>query len=105
MGDVFHMNIEEAEIGASFETMGDMLAYVHLADSQRLEPGRGHLDWTSAFGGLVRMGYQGVASLECNLSGPADEVLPAAVSFVRDRFAAAEGAQMAAGSREPSERP
>jgi len=90
MGDVFHMNIEEVDLGEAFESMGDMLAYVHLADSQRLEPGQGHLPWDSVFDGLVGVGYDGYASLECNLSGPADEVLPAAVRFLRDRLAEAE---------------
>jgi sugar phosphate isomerase/epimerase len=92
MGDVFHMNIEEPDLGAAFESMGDMLAYVHLADSQRLEPGRGHMDWSSIFGGLTRAGYDGVASLECDLSGPAESVLPESVSFVRERIAEAEAA-------------
>ncbi|MDQ3691160.1 MAG: sugar phosphate isomerase/epimerase [Chloroflexota bacterium] len=89
MGDVFHMNIEEVDLGAAFEEAGDMLAYVHLADTQRLEPGKGHLEWASVFGGLTRMGYEGWASMECNLSGPADEVLPAAVEFLRARIAEA----------------
>ena len=89
MGDVFHMNLEEVDLGAAFESMGDTLAYVHLADSQRLEPGQGHLPWDSVFRGLARLGYDGVASMECNLSGPAEDVLPAAVRFLRERIAAA----------------
>ncbi|MGI8930441.1 MAG: sugar phosphate isomerase/epimerase family protein [Candidatus Limnocylindria bacterium] len=89
MGDVFHMNIEEVDFGRSFEEAGEMLAYVHLADTQRLEPGKGHLDWGSVFGGLTRMGYDGWASMECNLSGPPDDVLPAAVGFLRARIAEA----------------
>ena len=97
MGDVFHMNIEEEDMGAALEAAGETLAYVHLADSQRLEPGKGHLDFDSVFGGLARMGYDGWASMECRLSGPAAEVLPAAVRFVRDRIAAAEQTLLAAG--------
>jgi len=92
MGDVFHMNIEEVDLGAAFESMGETLGYVHLADSQRLEPGRGHMPWASIFAGLARMGYDGYASLECNLSGPAEEVLPVAVRFLRERIAEAEEA-------------
>lgn len=90
MGDVFHMNIEEVDIGEAYVSMGEMLAYVHLADSQRLEPGQGHLPWDSVFDGLVRAGYDGYASMECNLSRPADEVLPAAVRFLRERIGEAE---------------
>lgn len=89
MGDVFHMNLEEVDLGAAFESMGDMLAYVHLADSQRLEPGQGHMPWDSILGGLARMGYQGFASMECSLSGDPEVVLPAAVRFLRDRMASA----------------
>jgi sugar phosphate isomerase/epimerase len=65
------MNIEEADFGMAFESMGDMLAYVHLADSQRMR-------------------YDGWASMECSLSGPADEVLPTAVRFLREQMARAE---------------
>lgn len=86
MGDVFHMNIEEPDLGASLVEAGDMLAYVHLADSQRLEPGQGHLDFDGVFGGLASMGYSGWASMECNLSGDPDVVLPAAVSYLRSRM-------------------
>jgi sugar phosphate isomerase/epimerase len=83
MGDVFHMNIEEAELGASLERAGDVLGYVHLADSQRLEPGRGHLDFRPVFAALDRIGYRGYASLECRLSGDPESVLPRSVEFLR----------------------
>jgi sugar phosphate isomerase/epimerase len=92
MGDVFHMNIEEIDLGVSLQSAGDMLGYVHLADSQRLEPGRGHMPWDSVFTGLSRMGYDGYASLECNLSGPADDVLPQAVQFLRAAIARSDAA-------------
>ncbi|HVL54665.1 MAG TPA: sugar phosphate isomerase/epimerase family protein [Vitreimonas sp.] len=93
MGDVFHMNIEEVDMGASLEAAGDLLGYVHLADSQRLEPGQGHLDWPNVFAGLARMGYGGYASIECNLSGPGEEVLPASVRFLRAAIEAAKAAE------------
>jgi sugar phosphate isomerase/epimerase len=96
MADVFHMNIEEADLGASLVEAGEMLAYVHLGDSQRLEPGQGHLDFDSVFVALRRMGYDGWASMECNLSGEADAVLPQAVAFLRECLAAAERADPAA---------
>jgi sugar phosphate isomerase/epimerase len=96
MGDVFHMNIEEADMGAALEAAGDRLGYVHLADSQRLEPGQGHLDFDNVFGSLIAMRYDGFASIECNLSGDADDVLPAAVRFLRDRIEATAGASSAA---------
>lgn len=89
MADVFHMNIEEADMGAAIETAGDSLAYVHLGDSQRLEPGQGHMPWDEVFRALDRIGYDGWATMECNLSGPAELVLPAAARFLRERMSAA----------------
>jgi sugar phosphate isomerase/epimerase len=91
MIDVFHANIEEASMAAAIEAAGSALAYVHLGDSQRLEPGQGHLDWDEVFGALGRIGYDGWATMECNLSGPAEVVLPRAAAFLRERIAAAGG--------------
>ena len=88
MGDVFHMNIEEADLGVALESAGDWLAYVHLADSQRQEPGRGHLDFLPVFAALARLGYKGYASFElAALSGDADAVLPSSVKYVRSKIA------------------
>ena len=89
MADVFHMNIEEADLAAALESVSEDLAYVHLGDSQRLEPGQGHLDFEAVFTGLRRAGYEGWASMECNLSGDPQTVLPAAVRFIRGAIAAA----------------
>ncbi|HJW49362.1 MAG TPA: sugar phosphate isomerase/epimerase family protein [Candidatus Limnocylindria bacterium] len=90
MGDVFHMNIEEADLGAALESAGDRLAYLHLADSQRHEPGRGHLDLVPVFAALARLKYTGYASFElAALSGDAETALPASVQYVRSKMAEA----------------
>ncbi|HUG47665.1 MAG TPA: sugar phosphate isomerase/epimerase family protein [Candidatus Limnocylindria bacterium] len=88
MGDVFHMNIEEADPAAALEACAGMLSYVHLADNQRLEPGTGHFDFAAVFAALERIGYDGFASLECGLSGPAEEVLPRSAEFLRAQMPA-----------------
>jgi sugar phosphate isomerase/epimerase len=95
MADVFHMNIEEAHIGDALRSMGDALAYVHLSDSGRLEPGTAHLDFDEVFEALAGMGYDGWATLECVLSGPPEEVLPRSLAFLRARLAAATEAAAA----------
>ncbi len=41
MPDVFHMNIEDRSLAGSFRQAGARTGYVHLADSNRLAPGRG----------------------------------------------------------------
>jgi sugar phosphate isomerase/epimerase len=84
------MNIEEADLGAALESAGEWLAYVHLADSQRHEPGRGHLDLAPVFAALARLKYKGYASFElAALSGDADAVLPPSVKYVRSKIAEA----------------
>ena len=89
MADVFHMNIEEVSLAAALVSVADDLAYVHLGDSQRLEPGQGHLDFDAVFAGLRDARYDGWASMECNLSGDAERVLRVAVRFVRGAMARA----------------
>jgi sugar phosphate isomerase/epimerase len=92
MGDAFHMNIEEADFAESLAAVGNALGYVHLGDSQRLEPGKGHLDFQSVFKGLASIGYDGYASMECNLSGDPEIVLPPSVAYIRETANAAYGA-------------
>ena len=63
--DTFHMNIDEANLPAAIETAGDLLGYFHVADSNRLAPGRGHLDFAAVFSALHQINYGGTISLEC----------------------------------------
>ncbi len=64
MPDVFHMNIEDKTIAGELEKNIDYIAYIHLADSNRLAPGQGHTDFKSIFEGLKRAGYVGWLSVE-----------------------------------------
>ena len=93
MGDVFHMNIEEADLADALLSAGEWLAHLHLADSNRLEPGKGHLDLRPVFSALARLDYDGFASFElAGLSGEADVVLPRAVAHVRAAMRDADAA-------------
>jgi len=69
MADFFHMNIEESDMGRAIEEVADCLAYVHLADSNRYQPGAGHLDFRPGLAALKRIGYDGYLTLECKLLG------------------------------------
>lgn len=84
MADLFHMNIEEAHPARALENVGKNVGHVHLADSQRLQPGAGHLDFVSAFTALKKIGFEQWFALECGLSGEASAVLPESVRFIRD---------------------
>jgi sugar phosphate isomerase/epimerase len=64
MPDVFHMNIEDREIGAELARHIDYIKYIHLADSNRLAPGQGHTDFKEIFAHLLQAGYNGWGSVE-----------------------------------------
>lgn len=83
VADTFHMNIEEADPLAALRGAGDRLLHVQLSDTNRLEPGAGHLDVAAVLETLQGMGYPGDLAFESRLSGNAAEVLPASVARVR----------------------
>ena len=89
MADFFHMNIEEDDLAASIRTAGDWIAHVHLADSQRRQPGTGQLDFVSAFRALREIGYGGAMALECRVRGDPAEALRKCVRFLTDAREAA----------------
>jgi sugar phosphate isomerase/epimerase len=70
MADFFHMSIEEADISAALRANARYIAHIHLADSNRLQPGAGHTDFRSGFATLKECGYQGYMALECGVQGP-----------------------------------
>jgi sugar phosphate isomerase/epimerase len=80
IADSYHMNIEEADPSAALVAAAPRLVHVQVSDSNRLEPGAGHLDWSRFLGALTRIGYTGDLAAECRLSGPADQVLPKAAA-------------------------
>ncbi|MPR31881.1 TIM barrel protein [Salmonirosea aquatica] len=64
MPDVFHMNIEDRAIGPELARHIDHVRYIHLADSNRLAPGQGHLDFPAIFEALLEAEYDGWVSAE-----------------------------------------
>jgi sugar phosphate isomerase/epimerase len=89
MADFFHMGIEEADIAASIRDNRQHLVYVHVADSNRLQPGRGHLDFKPGFQALKEIGYDGYLAIECRIDGPYDDAVREAVTLIRREWAAA----------------
>ena len=84
MADMFHMNIEEADIPASLRAAEPHLGHVHLADSQRWLPGHGHSDFVSAFRALRDIEFDGWLALECMPTpGDALENMRACVRYLR----------------------
>ena len=95
LADLFHMNIEEADMARPILQAAAQLGYVHIADNNRLQPGAGCLNFGPPFAALKQIGYQGYVSIECtDLGGPlaasgADAMLPESVRFLREEWARA----------------
>ncbi|MCW3053842.1 MAG: hypothetical protein JWN14_3012 [Chthonomonadales bacterium] len=83
MSDVFHMHIEETNSPATLRDVADCIGHVHLADNTRQEPGSGDIDFAAIMNALREIHFTGYMAFECGLSGPADQVLPKSVAFLK----------------------
>ncbi|MCX6872353.1 MAG: sugar phosphate isomerase/epimerase [Verrucomicrobia bacterium] len=63
MIDTFHMNIEEQDMLTPLSTLQDILAHVHLSETNRDVLGQGHWPTAAFFEALARIGYQGYCSV------------------------------------------
>lgn len=88
MPDLFHMNIEDAQIGGELARYIADIAYVHVADSNRLAPGQGHLDFDDVFDHLLEAGYDGWISVEILPHPDPDTAARQAAAYLRPRLAA-----------------
>lgn len=62
--DTFHMNIEEKVIEDSIRMANGKIGHFHVADSNRLAPGMGHIDFASILHALKDAGYNKYLSAE-----------------------------------------
>ncbi|GAA2288724.1 sugar phosphate isomerase/epimerase [Nonomuraea roseoviolacea subsp. roseoviolacea] len=82
-GDTYHMNIEEDDPCRSILEAAPYLAHMQVSESNRNQPGTGHLDWAAQLAALDAAGYDGYLALECRLRGEPEIVLPQTASFIR----------------------
>ena len=64
LADLFHMNIEEADMGAALRAAGSLVGHVHFADSNRRAVGMGHAPIAGAVAALKSLNYRGFLSAE-----------------------------------------
>lgn len=64
MADMFHMSLEENNIGASLRMIKDKLMHVHIADNTREAAGLGNTNFKEMFYVLRDVGYQGPMTME-----------------------------------------
>ncbi len=81
--DVFHMNIEDDNIKDSLIRNGKWVRYIHFADSNRLAPGLGHIDFQEIFDGLKQIDFNGWASVEILPGNDPDVMARSAIEFIK----------------------
>lgn len=62
--DTYHMNIEEADIGAAIRRANGWIGHCHIADSDRWYAGHGHFDFGETIQALKDIGYERALSVE-----------------------------------------
>jgi sugar phosphate isomerase/epimerase len=83
MLDVFHMNIEDADIYASLRQARSFCWAIHLTDNNRKWPGNAHLDLQRIIAVLDEIGYNGHASLEIMPWPDADSAARLSIEYLR----------------------
>jgi sugar phosphate isomerase/epimerase len=83
VADLFHMNIEEDDLAKAITSTGSRIVHVHVDDSNRLQPGTGHIDFAAVFGALHEIGYDGWLTLECRLRGNPETALADTTRLLR----------------------
>jgi sugar phosphate isomerase/epimerase len=86
MPDVFHMNIEDRSISGELAKNIDYVVYIHLADSNRLAPGQGHIDFEELFSTLKKVGYNGWISVEILPKPDPDTAAAQAVDYLKSKL-------------------
>lgn len=84
--DTFHMNIEDADMSKAILDCGDLLGYIHIADSNRRFAGAGHIDLKQIFNSLKQVNYRGFVSAECLPLPDSDTALSGWIQGVKNAF-------------------
>jgi sugar phosphate isomerase/epimerase len=81
--DTYHMNIEEDDLCAALRSVGRLVGAVHLSDSNRHQPGTGHVPFEAILDTLADIGFAGVLSVECRWRGEPAEALERCGAYLR----------------------
>jgi sugar phosphate isomerase/epimerase len=85
MIDTYHLNIEEPSIHSCFQNAmsAGKLWHIHIGDSNRLPPGKGHLDFPGIVSTLRESGYDGFLSAELLPLPDPDQAAADTVDYMR----------------------
>ncbi|MDF2655042.1 MAG: xylose isomerase [Bacillota bacterium] len=84
--DTFHMNIEDGDMEKAILDCGDLLGYIHIADSNRRYAGAGHINIKEIAAALIKADYRGVLSAECLPLPDSDTALAGWITGVKQAF-------------------
>jgi sugar phosphate isomerase/epimerase len=83
LADTYHMNIEEDDLCAALRAVAPVLGAVHLSDSNRAQPGTGHVPFPALVATLREIAFDGVLSVECRLRGEPAEAVRECGAYLR----------------------
>ncbi len=83
LADTYHMNIEEDDPCAALRAAGDLLGAVHVSDSNRHQPGTGHVPFAAIVATLREIGFDGVLAVECRLRGEPEQAVRECGAYLR----------------------
>lgn len=86
VGDIFHMNIEEANMQESIIENKELIAHYHIADSNRLAPGMGHTDFKSLAAAIRATGYDEYLSVECFTNNNSEVAMKKSIDTFKTYF-------------------
>ena len=81
--DTFHALLEERNVYDAIEYAGPYLGHVHVADSNRLAPGLGMIDWERVVYRLLKVGYRGYLSVEARTEPSFKDMLIVSIKTLR----------------------
>ena len=86
LADLFHMNIEEADIAGRDPAGGRHIGHVHFADSNRRPAGFGHTDFDAVVAAIREIGYDGYFAAEAFPYPTPEEAARQTVKRFRELF-------------------
>jgi len=81
--DTYHMNIEERSPVRSIIEAGSYIGYIHFADSNRMAPGWGHIDFSQIIAALKEIDYAGHIGVEILPQPDHHRAAQQAIQFLR----------------------
>jgi sugar phosphate isomerase/epimerase len=84
--DLFHMNIEEADLAGALRRAGQHVGHVHFVDSNRRPAGLGHIDYAPIARALADIGYAGYLSAEAFAYPDSDQAAAQTIATFRRYF-------------------